>query len=1140
MLLRHVAEEYAASGEFREIQKRLSERPGVSVEGIAPSSFPLIVASLYLDSPSPVLVVADTGQTMQEFVTDLGCFLDDECISPLPPWETLPYEFVSPPETTERDRVAALYRIMQKRKVVTVTSVESIMRRIPDSSFFLNRGITLEAGESYPFDDIIESLASYGYTREQRVEGFGHFAVKGGILDVYLPSRGNPVRLDFFGDTLETIREFDIETQRSIDALDEITIYPRKELILFRKEREALLGRFRESLESGAEFPEDLDGQIRAGSLGEIRGIEDIFPAVVPSATLLSYFDESARIVLLNATEIAARRMVIEKSFHDLYQKRKSKSFCLPPGELLSPGALDDAAARALSLQVFTTAQDSLRPKLTGIQSFHGRITHVRSGISRRIEEGWRVIVTTGFEGQARRLCDLLSELGPSGDFTEPRPDAGLSILITPYREGLEIDAVRTMILSDHEIFGKTYRKKRLFKSKTSRPLESFMDLRPGDYVVHINHGIGIFRNIERMNAGGVERDFFMIDYAEGDKLYVPLDQITFIQKYIGMDGRKPRIDSLGKKSAWNRIKQKVKESVEETARELLKIHSARNAIKGHQFPPDTMWQEEFESLFEYEETPDQITAIEDVKDDMEHTKPMDRLVCGDVGFGKTEVAIRAAFKAVMAGKQVAVLVPTTVLAMQHYETFKKRFQGYPVEIDMISRFRTAGEVTRIKNGMKQGAVDIVIGTHALLARDIHIKNLGLLVIDEEQRFGVRHKEQMKKMRTLVDVMTLSATPIPRTLHMALTGIRDLSIIATPPENRQPIETYVLEENPDILRMAVLHELERKGQIFYVHNRVQTIEAQAEALRKLVPEASFCIAHGQMHEHDLEAVMIDFLEGKYDVLVSTSIIESGLDMPHVNTIIINRADTFGLSQLYQLRGRVGRSVMKAYAYLFYPAHMPLTEEAQKRLQVISEYSELGSGFKIAMKDLEIRGAGNILGREQSGNIIEVGFELYSQMLDDSIRLLKGEDLGADFRTPVFLKTDFYIPKDYIGDERQIMEFYKRFESCGTEEEIDALEQEMEDRFGTAPEIVKILTGYERIRAVASTLRIEEVLEDSRAIRIKLTGQSKIDVKKMIGFISTDRRLSMDPSDNETVVFTPKNNETKKKLEELKKLLQQLS
>ncbi len=1142
MLLRHVAERFARSDDFRELKRRMSgpEKAGLSVEGIAPSAFPLILASLYLDSPAPLLVVTDTGQHMQELCTDLSCFLDDDAVSPLPPWDTLPYEFISPPESVERDRITAIYRIIMKKPVITVTTVESIMRKIPEPSFFLGRGVTLDAGESYPYDDIIETMAAYGYTREHRVEGYGHFAVKGGILDIYLPSADNPVRLDFFGDTLETIREFDIESQKSTAALRSVTVYPRREIVLFTKEKERLLRMLAEAMESGAEFPEELGAIIAGAHGGDIPGIEDMFPAVVPATTLLSYFPAETPVITINTAELTARRDIIEKSFHDLYNRKKTGGFCLPPEELISPGAFEEASERSLALRVFTTSQNSLRPALGGVQNFHGRLTLVRAELARRLEEGWRVIVTTGFEGQARRLYDLLSELGPDGEFAAPRPEAPLSIAITPYREGLEIAPVKTIIISDHEIFGKTYRKKRQFKSRASRPLDSFMDLKPGDYVVHINHGIGVFRKIERMNAGGIERDFFMLDYAGEDRLYVPLDQITLIQKYIGMDGRKPRIDALGKQSAWNRIKQKVKESVEETARELLKIYSARNSIKGHQYPPDTMWQEEFESLFEYEETPDQITAIEDVKDDMENPKPMDRLVCGDVGFGKTEVAIRAAFKSVMAGKQVAVLVPTTVLAMQHYETFRKRFSGYPVEIDMMSRFRTAGEIAKIRNNLKEGRVDIVIGTHALLSKDLHIKNLGLLVIDEEQRFGVRHKEQLKKMRTLVDVMTLSATPIPRTLHMALTGVRDLSIIATPPENRQPIETYVLEENPDILRMAVLRELERKGQIFFVHNRVHTIEARAVSLRKLVPEASFGVAHGQMHEHDLESVMIDFLEAKYDVLVSTSIIESGLDMPHVNTIIIDRADTFGLSQLYQLRGRVGRSMMKAYAYLFYPRHMPLTEEAQKRLQVIAEYSELGSGFKIAMKDLEIRGAGNILGKEQSGNIIEVGFELYSQMLDESVRQLQGDAEAYDFRTPVFLKTDIYIPKEYIGDERQIMEFYKRFESCATVEEVEALEREMTDRFGPAPEIVETLVGYEKIRTVASMLRIGEIIEDSRSVRIKINAQSAVNLDSLVRLISADKRVAVDPSDRETVVFIPKNRETKKKMEELKKLLQQLT
>jgi transcription-repair coupling factor (superfamily II helicase) len=612
------------------------------------------------------------------------------------------------------------------------------------------------------------------------------------------------------------------------------------------------------------------------------------------------------------------------------------------------------------------------------------------------------------------------------------------------------------------------------------------------------------------------------------------------VQKYIGAEGRKPRIDALGKKSAWNRIKEKVRQSVEEIARELIVIYSKRNALKGFQFPPDTQWQEEFESLFEYDETPDQITAIEDVKDDMENHRPMDRLVCGDVGFGKTEVAIRAAFKAVMAGKQVALLVPTTVLAMQHFSTFKKRFSDYPMEIDMMSRFRSAAELARIKTKLSEGTIDIIIGTHALLSGSLSIKNLGLLIIDEEQRFGVKHKEKLKKLRALVDVLTLSATPIPRTLHMAMAGMRDLSIISTPPENRQSIETYVMEENPDILRMAILKEIERKGQIFFVHNRVQTIDAQASALEKLVPEATFCVAHGQMDEHQLEEIIIDFINGKFDALVSTTIIESGLDMPNVNTIIINRADTFGLSQLYQLKGRVGRSMRQAYAYLFYPRHTPLSEEAQKRLQVIAEYSALGSGFKIAMKDLEIRGAGNILGVEQSGNIMDVGFDLYMQMLDEEIRKLKGEDTGDYFRTPVFLKTNFLIPPEYIPDERQKIEFYKRFESCETVEEVDALAVEMTDRFGTPPPRVAVLIELERVRALASSLAIEEILEDSHSIRIKITARTRIDRARLVKHLAADRRFTLDGSDRNTLLYSTAGLAEEKKIEELKKWLQLIS
>jgi len=1137
MQLASITERFIRSAEFGTLRERGGD--ALSIEGVAPSSFPFIIASVFASDPRPTLVVVKNSQRLQEILTDLSCFLDGRFLHSLAPWETLPYEFVSAPEHVERERVAALYRIIGGGPAVIVATVESLVRRVPPKDFLLKKGVSLSAGQEYPFDDIIETLVSYGYSREHRVESYGQFSVKGGIIDAYLPTHENPVRLDFFGDTLESVREFDPESQISLARIEGATIYPRRELVLSESEHRVLVKTLKEAARRGLMVPESLADE-RGALSAEIPGIEDLFPAQMDAVSVLSYFDDTRRTILIEPMELLAERERIVAAFEELYRRKHGSSFCLEPAQLLAPEALDEVQAGAIRVQVFTTTREAIAWRMRGIPNFRGKIKQVREELSRRIDEGWRIVVCTAFEGQARRLFDLFGEFSPSGDFEALDPERPLSIVIAPLHEGFELPEIRTLILTDHDIFGKAYRRKRSFKKKTSRPIESFLELSVDDFVVHVNHGIGIFKGIERMAAGGVERDFLLIEYDEGDRLYVPLDQITMVQKYIGMEGKAPRIDALGKKSAWNRIKEKVRKSVEEIAQELLSIYSKRKAMKGFRFPPDTMWQEEFESKFEYEETPDQITAIEDIKDNMESVEPMDRLVCGDVGFGKTEVAIRAAFKAVMAGKQVAVLVPTTVLAMQHYTTFTARFADYPITIEMLSRFRTHGQIQAVKERLARGEIDIVIGTHVLLAGDMSIKNLGLLVIDEEQRFGVRHKERLKKFRALVDVITLSATPIPRTLHMSLSGIRDLSIIATPPENRRSIETYVLEENPDIMRAAILREIERGGQVFYVHNRVQTIEMQKRRLMELVPEASFCVAHGQMHEHELEEVMIDFLERKYDVLVSTTIIESGLDMPNVNTIIINRADTFGLSQLYQLKGRVGRSVAQAYAYLMYPRHIALSETAQKRLSAIAEYSELGSGFKIAMKDMEIRGSGNILGHEQSGNIMEVGFDLYSQMLEEAVRKIKGDKPLRVFRTPVFLKTNFFIPDRYIADERQKIEFYKRLESCERVDEVEGIEAELADRFGAPPAEVRILLELEKIRAIASGLEIDEILEESRGIKIRISADSRADVKKIVAKLKKDRRLSMDPSDNEVLIFRPAETEDEKKLLELKKWLQQIS
>lgn len=1140
MILKNICKKISSSDEFKELC--LKEFRACSIEGISPASFPVIISSVFHNMNKTIFIITENIQKMNELYLDLTCFMDDQFLFKFPPWETLPYEFMSPNESVERDRIKSVYKIISGTPNVILATVDSVLRKLPARDFFLKKGLVLVTGEDYPFDDIISTLIQYGYTRETKVESFGQFSVKGSIIDIHLSSYENPVRLDFFGDTLESIREFDLETQLSagMDTYKEITIYPRREMILFSREKNDLKNRLKPGFSDSMDIPDEIRSWLndKNDQIEKIPGIEDYFHEIIDTCSIVDYLASDSLIILLDLPALISRKNRTLTSYEELHLRKRKEIYCSTPSELMDYQALEKAQEKAVSLQTFTSSSGAIYWNMKSIKNYQGRIKTVKEELAYKIREGWKIILTTSFEGQARRLSDLFSDLDPNSDFDKYNPDTSVNILISPLSAGVELNELRIMIITDHEIFGKSYRKRKQFKSKSSRPIETFLDLKPGDYVVHINHGIGIFRSIDRMSAGGVERDFILIDYADDDKLYVSLDQINLVQKYIGTEGRKPRIDSLGRKSAWNRIKQRVKESVEEIARDLIKIYSKRSALKGFRFPPDTQWQEEFESLFEFEETPDQLTAIEDVKDDMETDKPMDRLVCGDVGFGKTEVAIRASFKAVMAGRQVAMLVPTTILAMQHFETFKKRFYGYPINIDMMSRFRTKTEIIKIRDKLKNGEIDIVIGTHALLGADSGIKNLGLLIIDEEQRFGVKHKEHLKKLRTAVDVLTLSATPIPRTLHISLAGIRDLTIIATPPESRQAIETYVLEENPDILREAVLNEIAREGQVFYVHNRVQTIETQMELLKKLVPEATFCIAHGQMHEHELEDIMIDFMNKKYNVLISTTIIESGLDIPNVNTIIINRADTFGLSQLYQLKGRVGRSTRQAYAYLFYPRHASLTEEAQKRLQVIAEYSELGSGFKIAMKDLEIRGAGNILGHEQSGSIMEVGFELYCQMLEDEIKILKGEEVKQHFRTALFIKTDFFIPDTYINDDKQKIEFYKKYESCETEDEVNALTEELTDRFGTPPGSVSTLIELERIRAISSQLKISEIIEENSKIKIRISSECIIPGANLAALISKDKRLSLDPQEPEILVLKCKEKDIEKKLHELKKWLQQ--
>jgi transcription-repair coupling factor (superfamily II helicase) len=1140
MFFHKLAKEYSETEEISELVKAINENEKpVSIEGIPFPAFSLAAASLREKFSRPVVIITKNNTKIYEIANDLSSFIPEELITPFPSFDILPYEFISPVDKILKERITALYRMLSGDNYVFITCAESLMRKIPAKSNIEKKALFLNKGSECSFESLERILSSFGYTRESSAETYGSFAVKGGIIDVFPSSLDYPVRLDFFGDTIESIREFDPETQRSTNELSSVTILPRKELILSEDEKEKLKSFLKSERIKGNKLPEEIIHILENKSSEKFPGIEDYFHAVIDSVSPVEYLPTDSLYISCEKHEIDYFAESMISSYRAVYEQKSKNQFALPADTLFSETEFKNVLAASVNLQTLTSSPDAVHLSLKAIHSFAGKLQTVREEFKTRIEHGWKISAATVFEGQIRRLSDIFKEFSPDDNYENPDFTKNLSLAISPLSGGIYIGATKRAIFTDHDIFGKSYKKRRSFKSGKSKAIDSFLDLSPGDRVVHVNHGIGIFTDIERMSAGGIEKDYIVLEYAGGDKLFVALDQLNMIQKYTGIDGREARIDSLGKKSAWNRIKQKVQETVDEIAEELIAIYARRKQHKGFRFPSDTVWQEEFEARFEYEETADQMSAIEDVKDDMEKESPMDRLVCGDVGFGKTEVAIRAAFKAAMSGKQTAILVPTTILALQHFNNFKKRYEGYPVEIDMISRFRSSADIRRTKQGLSNGEIDIIIGTHAILSEDTFIKNLGLLIIDEEQRFGVKHKEKLKKYRSQVDVLTLSATPIPRTLHMSLAGIRGLSIISTPPENRQAIETFVLEDNPEIIKMAIERELERNGQLFYVHNRVQDMEKKTDFIKSLVPEARVAVAHGQMEEHELENIMIDFLEYKYDILLSTTIIESGVDMPRVNTIIVDRADAFGLSQLYQLKGRVGRSDKQAYAYFFYPRHMVINETAMKRLNVISEFTELGSGFKVAMRDMEIRGAGNLLGREQSGCIVDVGFDLYCAMLEEAVRKIKGEKPLKLFRTPVFFNINTFIPDSYISDTRQKIEFYKKFESCETDEEITKLCTDMKDRFGAIPDEVETLIEIQRLRTLASSVYLEEIIETEKYIRIKISKDTTLDLPALFVAVKSDKRFKIDPDDQSAILLFSKEEESEKKLLEVKKWLQQM-
>ena len=978
-----------------------------------------------------VLLVTPAPGEAERMADDLSVLLGG--VAPayfFPTVETIPGEAVGPPDESVALRLAVLDHAMHDRggPMVVVATPASAASRLPAPAFFDRNALMLRVGAELDLDASVDALAGLGYERVHMVEGRGEFSVRGGILDIFPASDEVPCRVELAGDMVDSIRRFSVATQRSSESLDFARVV---------------------SAESSG---------------GEER------------AALLDYLPEDALIVVHEPVTCAEEDDGVTAGAAGLSDERRSRPRI---GELLDRCRSRQTVFLSL-LEQTSPAMDSptlVKAVIEPVEGFRGKLPEMSEAVARWTDSGEGVVFASDNQAEAERLRELLAD----HDLAE---NPAVSTIVAPVHKGFRWPAAALVLLTDTDVFGRyrVRRRRRLFGG--GAPVHDWRELNQGDFVVHADHGIGRYEGVATLSIEDTPQDFLSIAYREGDRLYVPLHQVDLVQKYIGSEGEAPDLYRLGG-SRWHKVKAKAKKAVRRMAEELLRIHAARASMDGFAFSPDTAWQREFEASFIYDETDGQYQALQEVKRDMEGGKPMDRLICGDVGYGKTEVAARAAFKAVMDGKQVAMLVPTTILAQQHHTTFCDRMADYPVRVEVLSRFKTPAQQRRTVRALAKGGVDVVIGTHRLLGKDVQFHDLGLVIIDEEQRFGVAAKEKLKEMRALVDVLTLTATPIPRTLHMSLVGIRDMSTIVTPPRDRLPIVTRVAEYAPQLLRDAILRELGRGGQAFFVHNRVRSIEAVARKVRSLVPEARVGVAHGQMSERELERVMMAFLEDELDVLVCTTIVESGLDIPNVNTIIVNRADNFGLADLYQLRGRVGRFHHRAYAYFLIPPARTLTELARKRLHAIEEFTELGSGFALAMRDLEIRGAGNLLGPEQHGHIEAVGFDLYCRLLREAVSEMRGEAVVQVEAAAVELGVEARIPDGYVPDARQKLQMYRRMAAVLSDADADALAREMRDRFGPPPPPVSRLLDVLRLRMASASMGLARLSKRGRRIEAAL-------------------------------------------------------
>ena len=1023
------------------------------------------------------------------------------------------------------ERINALKMIAEEEECTIITTFDGLMNPMPSPERFVKEVITLESGGEVDLDELVKRLVELGYEKNYQAETRGEFSVRGGIIDIFPLTEENPFRVELWGDEIDSIRSFDPESQRSIENLDEIHIYPACELVLSKEERQAGVDKilaeakkvhekFRKemkteeahrALSSAEQFAEQtIEYNVSAGMDAYLSYFCE------ERASLLDYFDKENTIVFLDETiRTIERGVVTEAEFSESMKQRLEKGYILP-GQMKELFSYKEILAKIIARKCVALAaldmksshleiREHISIQSKTVNPYNNSFELLVKDLSRYKKDGHRVILLSSSKTRAKRLAEDLMEEGLnafySEDFDREVQPGEIMTGHGKLKKGYEYPMIKFVVISESDIFGGEKKKKKRHRSYEGEKIASFTDLSIGDYVVHENHGLGIYRGLEKIVVDRVEKDYIKIEYAGSGNLYILATQLELIQKYASADAKKPKLNKLGGQE-WNKTKTRVRTAVKEIASDLVALYAARQSQKGFVYGPDTVWQREFEEMFPFEETEDQELAIEATKQDMESDKIMDRLICGDVGYGKTEIAIRAAFKAVQDGKQVAFLVPTTILAQQHYNNFVQRMKDFPVNVDLLCRFRSTSEQKKTLDNLKKGQVDIIIGTHRLLSMDVVFKDLGLLMVDEEQRFGVTHKEKIKQLKNNIDVLTLTATPIPRTLHMSLIGIRDMSVLEEPPMDRLPIQTYVMEYNEEFVREAISRELARGGQAYYVYNRVKEIGDVATKISKMLPEANVAFAHGQMKETELENIMYKFINGEIDVLVSTTIIETGLDISNVNTMIIHDADNMGLSQLYQLRGRVGRSNRTAYAFLMYKRDKMLKEVAEKRLAAIKEYTELGSGFKIAMRDLEIRGAGNLLGAEQHGHMEAIGYDLYCKMLNEAVKEAKGITTETSFDTFIDVEIDAYIPMTYIPNEYQKLDIYKRIASLETEEEIDEMLEELIDRFGDLPKSVNNLLYIARIKSMAHQVYLTEVQQKEDTIKFTLYEKAKLDVSKI--------------------------------------------